>query len=199
MNSFNTCNISNYLYLKSFNSLMKNIVTIILFLFLNNLAYTQNYWQQNADYKINVDVNEKNSTYKGNQEIVYKNNSRDTLNKIFFHLYFNAFKVGSDMAVRLKNGDDINTRFDVDVSELNPDEEGFINVTNLKQDNLKVETYLSDTILEVTLAKPLEPGDSSIFTMDFNGQVPVTIRRAGRDSPMGVKFSMAEWYPKISE
>ena len=71
--------------------------------------------------------------------------------------------------------------------------------TNLKQDDLKVETYLSDTILEVILANPLEPGDSSILTLDFNGQVPVTIRRAGRDSPMGVKFSMAQWYPKISE
>ena len=35
--------------------------------------------------------------------------------------------------------------------------------------------------------------------MDFKGQVPITIRRAGRDSPMGVKFSMAQWYPKMSE
>ena len=165
---------------------MRNIIGVILFLFLSITVHSQNYWQQNADYKIEVDVNERNNTYKGNQEIVYKNNSRDTLNKIFFHLYFNAFKVGSDMAVRLKNGDDINTRFDVDISELKADEEGFLNVTNLKQDDLKVETYLSDTILEVTLAKPLEPGDSSIFTMDFNGQVPITIRRAGRDSPMGV-------------
>ena len=178
---------------------MRNIIGVILFLFLSITVHSQNYWQQNADYKIVVDVNERNNTYKGNQEIVYKNNSRDTLNKIFFHLYFNAFKVGSDMAVRLKNGDDINTRFDVDISELKADEEGFLNVTNLKQDDLKVETYLSDTILEVILANPLEPGDSSVFTLDFNGQVPVTIRRAGRDSPMGVKFSMAQWYPKISE
>ncbi len=163
---------------------MKNILVIILSLLINNTVQSQNYWQQNADYKISVDVNAKKNTYKGNQEILYKNNSRDTLNKVFFHLYFNAFKVGSDMAVRLKNGDDRNTRFDVDISQLKPEEEGFLNVTNLKQDNLKVETYLSDTILEVTLANPLEPGETSVFTLDFNGQVPVTIRRAGRDSPM---------------
>jgi hypothetical protein len=43
-----------------------------------------------------------------------------------------------------------------------------------KQDNVNVETYLSDTILEVTLASPLLPGSSSVFTMDFNGQVPIT-------------------------
>ena len=148
---------------------MRNILATILCLFIFNTVQTQNYWQQNADYIINVDFNEKNNTYKGNQQVIYKNNSKDTLNKIFIHLYFNAFKVGSDMAIRLKNGDDINTRFDVDISRLKPNEEGFLNVTNLRQDDLKVETYLSDTILEVTLANPLKPGDSSIFIMKFNG------------------------------
>ncbi len=114
---------------------MKNIVALILCLFINNTAQTQNYWQQNADYKIFVDVNAKRNSYKGNQEILYKNNSRDTLNKIFIHLYFNAFKVGSDMAVRLENGDDNNKRFDVNINELKPEEEGFLNVNNLKQDD----------------------------------------------------------------
>ena len=89
---------------------MRIIIVIILCLFLTDKAHTQNYWQQNADYKINVDLNVKDNTYKGDQEILYKNNSRDTLNKIFFHLYFNAFKVGSDMAVRLENGDDKNKK-----------------------------------------------------------------------------------------
>ena len=178
---------------------MKKLFFTLLILFLFNTVQSQNYWQQNADYNIFVDVNAKTNSYRGNQEIIYTNNSRDTLNKVFFHLYFNAFKVGSDMAVRLKNGDDINTRFDVDISKLMPEEEGFLKVNNLKQDNLSVETYVSDTILEVTLANPILPGNSSVFTMSFKGQVPITIRRAGRDSPMGVKFSMAQWYPKISE
>ena len=174
-------------------------LVLFLSLFFINSIQSQNYWQQEVDYKITVDINAKNNSYKGDQEIIYTNNSLDTLNKVFFHLYFNAFRKGSDMAVRLNNGDDINTRFDVDISKLKPEEEGFLSVTNLKQDNVNVETYLSDTILEVTLASPLLPGSSSVFTMDFKGQVPVTIRRAGRDSPMGVKFSMAQWYPKMSE
>jgi hypothetical protein len=179
---------------------MKNLSLIIfLSLFFINSIESQNYWQQEVDYKINVDVNAKKNSYKGDQKIVYTNNSLDTLNKVFFHLYFNAFRKGSDMAVRLNNGDDINTRFDVDISKLKSEEEGFLNVSNLKQDNINVETYLSDTILEVTLGNPILPGDSSVFTMDFKGQIPITIRRAGRDSPMGVKFSMAQWYPKISE
>ncbi len=172
---------------------------ILLFLLLTSYSFGQNYWQQEANYKIFVDINVKNNRYKGNQEIVYTNNSNDTLNKIFIHLYFNAFKASSDMAERLVSGDDINTRFDINLKELKPEEEGYLDVFNLKQDNTDVDSFVSDTILEVTLANPLLPGQSSIFSMDFKGQVPITIRRAGRDSPMGVKFSMAQWYPKISE
>ncbi len=159
----------------------------------------QNSWQQNANYKIYVDVDVKKNTFKGIQEVLYTNNSPDTLNKVFFHLYFNAFRPESDMAERLNNGDDNNRRFDVNIKDLEPHEYGQLKVSNLKQDGLNIDSFVSDTILEVTLTNPILPGESSLFTMNFNGQIPITIRRAGRDSPMGVKYSMAQWYPKISE
>ena len=159
----------------------------------------QNSWQQNANYKIYIDVDVKKNTFKGSQEVLYTNNSPDTLNKVFFHLYFNAFRPESDMAERLNNGDDNNRRFDVNIKDLEPHEYGQLKVSNLKQDGLNIDSFVSDTILEVTLTNPILPGESSLFTMNFNGQIPITIRRAGRDSPMGVKYSMAQWYPKISE
>ena len=178
---------------------MRNKLILISYLIFTSSVFSQNYWQQEADYKIFVDVNTKEDRYIGNQEIIYTNNSLDTLNKVFFHLYFNAFYPGSDMAERLDSGDDINTRFSVNINKLTPDEVGFLKVSNLKQDNVEVESFVSDTILEVTLANPLLPGDSTVFTMNFEGKVPVTIRRAGKNSPMGVRLSMAQWYPKISE
>ena len=178
---------------------MKDRLILISYLIFTSSVFSQNYWQQEANYKILVDVNTKKDTYIGNQEIIYTNNSLDTLNKVFFHLYFNAFYPGSDMAERLDSGDDINTRFSVNINKLNPGEEGFLKVSNLKQDDIEIESYVSDTILEVTLANPLLPGDSSVFSMDFEGKVPITIRRAGKNSPMGVRLSMAQWYPKISE
>ena len=178
---------------------MRSKLILISYLIFTSSVFSQNYWQQEADYEIFVDVNTKKDTYTGNQEIIYTNNSLDTLNKVFFHLYFNAFYPGSDMAERLDSGDDINTRFSVNINKLTPDEVGFLKVSNLKQDNVEVESFVSDTILEVTLANPLLPGDSTVFTMNFEGKVPVTIRRAGKNSPMGVRLSMAQWYPKISE
>ena len=159
----------------------------------------QNSWQQNANYKIYIDVDVKKNTFKGSQEVLYTNNSPDTLNKVFFHLYFNAFRPESDMSERLNNGDDNNRRFDINIKDLEPHEYGQLKVNNLKQDGLNIDSFVSDTILEVTLTNPILPGESSLFTMNFNGQIPITIRRAGRDSPMGVKYSMAQWYPKISE
>ena len=173
-------------------------IVFVSFLFLNNIQ-GQNYWQQKADYKISVDVNVKNNKYRGYQEIRYTNNSRDTLNKIFFHLYFNAFRPESDMAERLISADDSNKRFNVNLKNLKPEEQGYLEVSNIKQDNFNLNSDVSDTILEIILANPLLPGETSLFTMDFKGQIPIIIRRAGRDSPMGVKYSMAQWYPKISE
>jgi hypothetical protein len=173
-------------------------IVFVSLLFLNNIQ-GQNYWQQKADYKISVDVNVKNNKYRGYQEIRYTNNSRDTLNKIFFHLYFNAFRPESDMAERLISADDSNKRFNVNLKNLKPEEQGYLEVSNIKQDNFNLNSDVSDTILEIILANPLLPGETSLFTMDFKGQIPIIIRRAGRDSPMGVKYSMAQWYPKISE
>jgi hypothetical protein len=54
----------------------------------------------------------------------------------------------------------------------------------------------SRTILEVTLAKPMLP-NSKPFTLDFDGQVPVQIRRSGRNNAEGVELSMAQWYQNL--
>jgi hypothetical protein len=51
----------------------------------------------------------------------------------------------------------------------------------------------------VTLAKPILPNTKTTFTLDFEGQVPVQIRRSGRNNSEGVALSMTQWYPKIAE
>jgi len=53
--------------------------------------------------------------------------------------------------------------------------------------------------LEVTLNEPLQSGESTTLELDFEGQVPDVIRRAGKNSAEGVAFSMAQWYPKMAE
>ena len=157
------------------------------------------YWQQAVDYTIEVELDHETAQYKGTQTIVYTNNSPETLHKVFFHQYFNAFQPGSEMAIRLKNAGDKNGRFKVDIDSLSPKQQGFLKVIDLTQDGVMAEVVDSETILEVSLARALAPGESTTFKMSFEGQVPDVIRRAGKNSKEGIAFSMAQWYPKMAE
>lgn len=179
-----------------------------------NSAFAQNapYWQQHVDYKMEVAMDVKNYQYKGKQELVYTNNSPDTLRKVFYHLYPNAFQPGSEMDARLHSIKDPDARMvnkikDADGKEikqsrietLKPNEIGFLKITNFKQDGVTAQTRTSSTILEVTLAKPILPNSKTTFTLDFDGQVPVQVRRSGRNNKEGVELSMSQWYPKLAE
>jgi hypothetical protein len=190
---------------------------IILLSFLSlgfNSAFAQSapYWQQHADYKMEVSMDVKNYQYKGKQELVYTNNSPDTLKKVFYHLFPNAFQPGSEMDARLHfikdpDGRMVNKVKQADGKEvkqsrietLKPNEIGYLKIANFKQDGVVAQTRVSGTILEVTLAKPILPNSKTTFSLDFDGQVPVQIRRSGRNNSEGVEFSMSQWYPKLAE
>lgn len=81
---------------------MKAKLCPIILIFCCAFVQSQNYWQQAADYKMTVDMDVESFQYAGNQELLYTNNSPDSLNKVFYHLYFNAFQPGSQMAIRVK-------------------------------------------------------------------------------------------------
>ena len=178
---------------------MKTNKFLLILLAFCSLTYSQNYWQQSVNYKMEVDIDVKTFKYSGRQDLLYTNNSPDSLKKVFYHLYFNAFQPGSEMSIRVKTGKDKNTRFDIDIDSLRPDEIGYLKVFNLKQNGVTLKNELSETILEVLLSDPLGPGESTRLTLDFEGQVPKLVRRAGRNSAEGVALSMAQWYPKIAE
>lgn len=157
------------------------------------------YWQQHVDYKMEIDMDVENYQYKGKQTLVYTNNSPDTLNKVFYHLYFNAFQPGSEMDVRSRTIADPDSRVKDRISKLKPNEIGYIKVNSLKQNGVEINHKTVGTVLEVDLAAPIQPGESVTFDMLFDAQVPVQIRRSGRNNKEGVALSMAQWYPKLAE
>ncbi|GAB1856201.1 M1 family metallopeptidase [Flavobacteriaceae bacterium MHTCC 0001] len=159
----------------------------------------QGYWQQHVDYKMTIDMNVNTYQYHGNQELVYTNNSPDVLHKVFYHLYFNAFQPGSEMDVRSRTIADPDHRVKDRISKLQPNEIGYIKVNTLQQNGINLTHETVGTILEVDLAKPIQPGENVTFTMDFDAQVPLQIRRSGRNNKEGVALSMTQWYPKMAE
>ena len=177
---------------------MKQFVFFFLGLIMFQSTKGQ-YWQQAVEYTMEVALDHESATYSGVQKIVYTNNSPETLNKVFYHLYFNAFKPGSEMAVRQKNSADKNTRFKVSIDSLTPKQEGYLRVSGLTQNGVLLNPIDSETILEVPLHASIAPGESAIFELSFEGHVPDVIRRAGKNSREGIAFSMAQWYPKMAE
>lgn len=156
-------------------------------------------WQQAGKYEMEIDVNVKKNQYAGKQTFAYTNNSPDTLNKVFYHLYFNAFQPGSMMDVRNLTLPDADRRVGDRISKLGKKEIGYIKPTMLKQNGKDVSYEVVGTILEVDLNEPILPGKTHTFKMEWDAQVPLQIRRSGRDNKEGVRFSMAQWYPKMCE
>ncbi|WP_459210217.1 M1 family metallopeptidase [Aquimarina rhabdastrellae] len=157
------------------------------------------YWQQKVDYTMDIDMDVKTYQYKGNQELVYTNNSPDTLHQVFYHLFFNAFQPNSEMDIRSRSIADPDPRVKDRISKLSPDEIGYIKVSSLKQNGKTLKYHTEGTVLEVQLNKPILPGEQVTFKMKFDGQVPQQIRRSGRNNKEGVALSMTQWYPKIAE
>lgn len=157
------------------------------------------YWQQQVDYEMEIDMDVKKHQFKGKQKLIYTNHSPDTLYKVFYHLYFNAFQPGSEMDTRSRSLPDPDRRVADRISKLTPDEIGYHHITLLKQNDVPLKYQVQGTILEVALNKPILPGQSATFYMEFNSQVPIQIRRSGRNSTEGVDYSMAQWYPKLCE
>ena len=157
------------------------------------------YWQQKVNYKMSIDMDVTNWQYKGTQELVYTNNSPDTLSKVFYHLHFNAFQPGSEMDVRSMTISDADPRVADRISKLSPSEIGFIKPLKLTQDGEALSYEVVGTILEVALNKPILPGQNTSFYMEWDAQVPLQIRRSGRNNEEGVALSMTQWYPKLAE
>lgn len=177
-----------------------------LILLATATAYGQGntaYWQQHVDYRMEVDMDVETYRYTGTQKLVYTNNSPDTLNRVFYHLYFNAFQPGSEMDMRLQSIEDPDGRMTEDgksrIAGLSPDEIGYLHATSLTQDGTALSYQEEGTVLVVELAEPLLPGSKTTFDMEFEGQVPVQIRRSGRNNREGVALSMSQWYPKLAE
>jgi hypothetical protein len=170
-------------------------------------------WQQRVKYVMDVSMDVPSNRFSGKQKLQYTNNSPDTLYKVFYHLYWNAFQSNSMMDVRSrelgqtilyreKNGNgkrDWDARVTDRISKLQPDEIGYQKILSLKRDGVEQPFNVIGTILEVPLEKPILPHSTTSFDMDFEAQVPVQIRRSGRNNSEGVDYSMAQWYPKMCE
>lgn len=179
---------------------MRYTVFIIIALAASTTVFSQDYrWQQRAEYTMDVTLDVSTHKVTGTQKLVYYNNSKDTLTKVYYHLFFNAFQPGSMMDVRSRTIADPDPRVGDRIAKLSDSEIGYQRIQTLKQDGKDLTWKIEGTVMEVKLAKALLPNTKTTFDMRFESQVPVQIRRSGRDSREGIAYSMTQWYPKLAE
>ncbi|MBK8563754.1 MAG: M1 family metallopeptidase [Saprospiraceae bacterium] len=180
--------------------LSKFAVVISCFLLCINVLHAQpDRWQQRVDYQMDIDMDVAKHQFKGKQRLKYTNNSPDELDRVFYHLYFNAFQPNSNMDVRSRSLPDPDPRVKDRISKLKSDEQGWHKITSLKMDGKDCKWEVNETILEVELPKGIKPNSTVEFEMEFTSQVPIQVRRSGRNSADGIDYSMAQWYPKLCE
>ena len=175
------------------------MLRLFLLLAFVQLSFSQNYWQQHVEYFMDINMDVSDFTFSGKQKLIYTNNSPDTISKVYYHLFFNAFRPGSQMDIRSRTIKDPDSRVGSRIFELNPKDYGSLDIVSLEQNGKEIVFEQKETILLVRLEKPLLPGKKTELSMVFVGQVPLQIRRSGKMNKEGVHLTMTQWFPKLAE
>ncbi|MDB5192548.1 MAG: hypothetical protein JWQ96_2111, partial [Segetibacter sp.] len=171
---------------------MRKHILVILAIFAGLVSFGQKkYWQQQANFTINVSLNDKEHSLDGFETIEYINNSPDTLGFIWFHIWPNAYKndrtAFSEQLLKLNRSNFYFSK---------PEDKGFINRLEFKADNVTANIE-SDTnnidIIKVILPKRLAPGKKTIISTPFHVQLPKVFSRGGY---IGSDYQVTQWFPK---
>ena len=180
-----------------------------LFYFLSNSTSIadpiDHYWQQRVDYEMSITLLDSVRQLTGNSIIKYSNQSPDSLDRIYMHLYPNAFQKGSVKYREYLGNAGRGYRAKYFKDEL----EGFtskIEVHNLsialpekgaswihKVPILK-QYEIDDTILEAKLNRKIAPGETVRIDLNWTHHVGEMVERAGYYAG---QYNMAQWYPKM--
>jgi len=147
------------------------------------------YWQQQVDYTIKVNLDPRSHALAGTETITYTNNSPDTLDTFFMHLYANAFRDKASPLIR----DFLQGTLYFFVG-LPKSMRGWIDVTKLTVNGEPVQFTVEGTILSASFPAPLPPGGKATFEIAFNERI---MPRMGRSGYTGEQYDMAQWYPKM--
>ncbi|MBS1495860.1 MAG: M1 family metallopeptidase [Bacteroidetes bacterium] len=152
------------------------------------------YWQNRADYQINVSLNDSSNEIKGSVLITYKNNSPHSLPFLWLYLDQNLFKNDSRGQARMPVGQ--RSRYGDAASHF----EGGFKLSEVKVGNENADYIVSDTRMQIRLPKAVRPGGDVIkIKIDYSFTLP----KYGADrcgilsTKNGDIYAVAQWYPRM--
>ncbi len=163
---------------------------LLLLLGIFQISSAGEYFQQKVDYSISARLIPAEAKIEGTQNVFYKNNSPDFLDTIYFYLYLNAFKPGSNLDLESRR------RGSYRMAEMPQALWGKISLDRISVDGAKIDDYtIDDTILKLPLKQKLAPGDSITIYFEFTAFIPPEGFRLGHQ---GSHYDLAEWFPKAA-
>ena len=179
---------------------------IIFFISVSSFIFSEDYWQQNVDYEMEITLHDSIRQLSGNSRIRYTNNSPDSLERIYIHLYPNAFQVGSvkyreyinnygrrsraeSFKKKIKN---ITSKIEIHNLSIALPEKG---LSWIHKKPILDSYHIDDTILEVKLSHKIAPGQTTRIDLEWTHHVGEMVERAGFYEG---QYNMAQWYPKIA-
>jgi hypothetical protein len=163
----------------------------LLFLLLPFGAFSQ-YFQQDVSYQIEVKLDDKNHTLNGFESFTYKNNSPQTLDVIYMHVWPNAYKnKETALAQQLKRNDGDK------IAKAEAKDLGFIDSLDFKVNGNQVKWDYDPKHIDIVvlhLASPLAPGQQIQISTPFKVKIPSgSLSRLGH---IGQSYQITQWYPK---
>ncbi|HUH51864.1 MAG TPA: M1 family metallopeptidase [Flavobacterium sp.] len=150
------------------------------------------YWQNSADYSIEVTLDDTTNIVKGKVKLTYTNNSPEALPFIWMYLEQNLYTEQSRGNLTSQGG-----RFKTDL-------DGGVKISNLVAESQKSSSsdyYITDTRMKVTFAEPIPAkGGKATVSMNFEFKTPqYGVDRMGRlDTQNGTIYAIAQWYPRVA-
>lgn len=154
------------------------------------------YWQNRADYKINITLDEANGTLGGDVEITYKNNSPEALEFIWLQLDQNAFNDDSrgGKTTPITGGRFGNTGFE------GGNAISFVTIQQGKGKVVNASYLVNDTRMQVRLAEPLKAnGEVVKIKIGYSFKIPEygSDRMGTLQTKNGIIYEVAQWYPRV--
>lgn len=147
-----------------------------------------NYWQNHSDYEIQVELIPSARLISGSANIIYFNNSPDTLKQIVFRLYPDIFRKGQTRDFNLDPAD-INNGMKI----------SFLQIGDQQFDEMKIDTsdFRKGTNLVINLDKKINPSEHAKIKVDwqYTTSIQKNVRTGAYDS---TSFMIAFWYPQIA-
>lgn len=164
------------------------------------------YWQQRADYKIDVQLDDANQRITASETITYYNNSPDTLNYLWLQLDQNIFANTSDTVLTQTAPNFEKIPFSTIENLLFRREfEGGYHISAVRDARGASLPYvIVKTMMRIDLPQPLASNQSTVFSIDWNYPINDSKRVGGRTGyeffpkDGNYLYEIAQWFPRLA-